>query len=115
MRRATSRWSFDRIRRYREIFLDILTVIKNAAKVIRPMNDFNISLRDRYFFLHRLASFGRRACLLAFCFLTLQVFAVTPGWAVQISVGSYVGDGLVGHSITGVGFSPSAVILKGDN
>jgi hypothetical protein len=38
-----------------------------------------------------------------------------PVHAVQLAVGSYVGDGVIGHALAGVGFTPTAVIVKGDN
>jgi YD repeat-containing protein len=38
-----------------------------------------------------------------------------PAHAVQVAVGSYVGDGVIGCPVTGVGFTPNAVIVKGDN
>ncbi len=37
-----------------------------------------------------------------------------PAQAMQFVTGSYVGNGTAGRSITGVGFQPDAVIIKGN-
>jgi YD repeat-containing protein len=50
------------------------------------------------------------------CLAIVAAVAVfRPAYAVQTAVGSYVGDGVIGHALTGVGFAPNAVIIKGDN
>jgi hypothetical protein len=46
--------------------------------------------------------------------LVLWASFIGTGQAVQFASGSYVGNGADGRSITGVGFQPDAVIIKGD-
>src|SRR5262245_897570 len=48
--------------------------------------------------------------------LVLSGLLLVPGWAVaQMNTGSYVGDGTGSRSISGVGFRPDVVIIKGDS
>lgn len=59
---------------------------------------------------------ARRARLLAaLCVAAVMACgAMAPRAAAQVTSGSYVGNGLVGRTIGGLGFPPVAVIVKGD-
>jgi hypothetical protein len=50
--------------------------------------------------------------VVAYVFLSLTL--LSPTYAVQVAVGSYNGNGGSSLIVTGVGFSPSAVIIKND-
>ena len=45
----------------------------------------------------------------------LGALVMTPGARAQVLTGSYVGDGVAGRSITGLGFRPKLVVIKADS
>ena len=50
------------------------------------------------------------------CFLALGLALLSPRVVTaQMTTGTYVGDGTLGRKITGVGFQPDVVIVKGDD